>query len=78
MPRFSSSLRQVGPYLNLGAMLAACVAIGVGLGYGLDEKLGTHPWLLLAGSALGIGSGFYHFFKTINQQLRKADKGDES
>ncbi len=63
--RFSSTLRQIGPFLNLGSLLAGCVLLGVGLGYALDRYFDTQPWLLLAGSMLGVGSGFYHFFKVV-------------
>ena len=41
------------------------MALGVALGWWLDKELGTKPWLLLAGSLLGMTSGFYHFFKVV-------------
>ena len=34
-----------------------------GLGYFLDGRLGTTPWLLLAGLLLGIVVGFYEIVK---------------
>jgi ATP synthase protein I len=35
------------------------------VGWFLDKKLGTGPWLLVVGSLLGIGLGFYLFFRVI-------------
>jgi F0F1-type ATP synthase assembly protein I len=41
------------------------VLLGLGVGYWLDQRLGTYPWLLLAGGVLGMTVAFYHFFKTV-------------
>ena len=73
---FSSTLRQVAPYLQLGSVLAANVLLGVALGYGLDRYLDTQPWLLLVGSVLGVGSGFYHFFKVVLRNETPVDHDD--
>jgi ATP synthase protein I len=44
------------------------MVLGVALGWWLDKQLGTKPWMLLAGSLLGMASGFYHFFKVVLRQ----------
>jgi F0F1-type ATP synthase assembly protein I len=67
----SSAIRQVGPYLNLGGVMAACVALGALFGHWLDGKYGWTPWGLLSGSLFGIGSAFYHFFKVVLGQQKK-------
>jgi ATP synthase protein I len=59
------ALREAAPYLGIGTSFAASVLLGVGLGYWLDRRWGTTPWLLLLGSMLGIGAGFYQFYKTV-------------
>jgi F0F1-type ATP synthase assembly protein I len=41
------------------------VLLGLGVGYWLDQRLGTSPWLLLLGALLGIGAALYQFFKTV-------------
>lgn len=74
MWKSSEQLRKIAPYLNLGTVFTGCTLIGVGLGYWLDKKLGTEPWLLLLGAVLGIISGFYHFIKTV-LQLQKSETG---
>ena len=35
------------------------------IGWFGDRKLHTAPWLLVSGSVLGTGLGFYLFFKTV-------------
>lgn len=44
-----------------GTQLAISVLLGVYVGYRLDGRWGTGPWMLLAGSALGIAVGLYSF-----------------
>jgi ATP synthase protein I len=65
------SRSQTAQLVNLGTMLFACVAIGLAAGYFADRWLGTDPWLLLVGLALGIaaaGVNFYRTIKTLNEQ----------
>lgn len=59
------ALRDAGPYIGIGATLAATVLLGLGVGYWLDQRLETSPWLLLLGGLLGIGAALYQFFKTV-------------
>jgi len=67
------SRSQTAQLVNLGTMLFACVAIGLAAGYFADRWIGTSPWLLLIGLALGIaaaGVNFYRTIKTLNEQDR--------
>ena len=41
------------------------------LGWWLDKKLGTNPWLVVTGSLFGIGAGFYAFFKALTALGKK-------
>ena len=59
------SRSQTAQLVNLGTMLFACVAIGLAAGYFADRWLGTDPWLLLAGLALGIAAAALNFYRTI-------------
>jgi ATP synthase protein I len=67
------SRSQTAQLVNLGTMLFACVAIGLGAGYFADRWLGTGPWLLLVGLGFGIaaaGANFYRTIKTLSEQDR--------
>ena len=55
-------------FLGVGFNLAAAVLFGFFLGYWADKKLGTQPWLMLAGAVVGMGAGFYGF---IRESLEK-------
>lgn len=61
----ADAYRKMGPYLNIGYFFVAAVGLMTFLGWYLDNKWGTRPWLTVAGALLGIGAGFYNFFKTV-------------
>jgi F0F1-type ATP synthase assembly protein I len=52
--------------------LAAAVVVMLLVGQWLDGKLGTGPWLMLAGLMTGFAGGFYSFMRSI-QKLAKTD-----
>jgi len=67
------SRSQTAQLVNLGTLLFACVAVGLAAGYFADRFIGTSPWLLLIGLALGIvaaGVNFYKTIKTLNESNR--------
>jgi len=61
-----------GPFLTLGLQLAITVVAFFFIGRWLDDALGTTPWLMLAGLALGVTGGMISFFRTVIA-LGKAD-----
>jgi ATP synthase protein I len=69
----ASSYRKAGPYIDASWQLAGAVGAGALAGWWLDKKLGTGPWLLVSGALLGIGLGFYLFFKIL-MNIDKARK----
>jgi len=63
--KIADSYRKAGPYIDASWQLAGSVGLWTVVGWFLDKKLGTSPWLLVAGALLGIGLGFYLFFKIL-------------
>ena len=59
------SYRKAGPYLDASWQLAGSVGLWTAVGWFLDGRLGTKPWLLVAGSVLGMALGFYLFFRAL-------------
>jgi F0F1-type ATP synthase assembly protein I len=53
-----------GPVAGASYTLVGGIILLGGLGYFADGWLGTTPWLLLAGLALGIIVGFWELVKT--------------
>lgn len=69
-PDQSSSLletyRQLEPYLGIGLTFAVAILACLFLGRWLDGMLGTYPWLMIIGAALGLTLGFIHLITTLN------------
>lgn len=66
-----TSYRKAQPYIDASWQLAGSVALGTLLGWWLDKKLGTGPWLLVGCALSGIGAGFYAFFKALTALGKK-------
>lgn len=60
-----SAVRKAQPYVDASWQLAGSIVGLTLLGYWLDGRFGTSPWLVVAGSLLGIVAGFVSFFRTI-------------
>ena len=45
--------------------MAAPVVLGVFIGYYLDQRLGTKPWLMLGLLFLGMLTGFWTIYKQV-------------
>ena len=68
----------VGAYLDLGLQFAIAVALGVGLGYFADDKLGTFPLCLVLGLFLGATSGFLNIYRTVFPKNSNKNKEPKS
>jgi F0F1-type ATP synthase assembly protein I len=68
---------EFGPFLTLGLQLAIAVVVFFFLGRWVDGRLGTAPWCMLAGLALGIIGGFVQFFRTAIALGEKEDEEAE-
>jgi F0F1-type ATP synthase assembly protein I len=56
--------------MTVGTSLVACIVLGYFLGSYLDPKLGTSPWLTVAGVFLGTAAGFVGLFRTVSRNLK--------
>jgi ATP synthase protein I len=59
----------VGDALQLGASIVLAIFIGAGIGYWLDSKLGTFPYLSIVFFLLGIGAAARNVWIAIRKQL---------
>lgn len=73
----AAAYRKAGPYLNLGIEFAASFILCLFAGKWLDGKLGTAPYLMLAGLALGITVGFLNLYRTA-MRLQEREKQDKN
>lgn len=62
---FAAAMRKAQPYIDASWQLVASVGLGTALGWWLDRKFDTAPWLLVAGAVLGMAAGLYSFFRII-------------
>lgn len=61
MDQLTAALRLLG----LGWYVAAALLLGIGGGVWLDKALGTTPWLMLVGLALGLTAAFWGMYKML-------------
>ncbi len=66
-------------YAQVGTMLIAPMIVLGAVGYMLDGRFATTPWLLLAGLILGMATGFINFFRLVLAPPggEKDDRGGE-
>ena len=64
------SSRSIMNLLTVGTTLVASIVLGYFLGSALDRKLGTTPWLTVAGVLLGTAAGFVGLFRTVARNLK--------
>ena len=65
-----SVMRQLGSFASMGFEFIAAVMLPGGLGYWLDGRWQTTPWLMLIGGAFGFGVGLYMMLKAAKQSMR--------
>ena len=52
-------------FAGIGIQFAASILLFLYAGQWLDRKLGTSPWLLIAGVFLGAGASFYSMYRKL-------------
>lgn len=66
----------VGMAMRLGLEMVLSVCVAVFIGWGLDEWLGTAPWLLLVFVPLGIVAGIMNVVRAAKSMQRPARRGE--
>jgi len=61
-------------FAGAGVQFVISILLFLYVGKWLDGRLGTAPWLLMAGVFVGAGAGFYSFYRRIMSASR--DHGD--
>jgi F0F1-type ATP synthase assembly protein I len=64
----------VGEFAGVGLQFAVSILLFVFLGQWLDRRLGTAPWLLLAGVFLGSGASFYSMYRKLMAAQAREDE----
>jgi F0F1-type ATP synthase assembly protein I len=59
------NVRRAGPAAGASYTLIGAIILLGGIGYGLDQWLGTAPWGLFVGLILGLIVGFYELAKVV-------------
>jgi ATP synthase protein I len=72
-----SRATSIGQALRLATEMASAVFVGAVMGWGLDELLGTRPWLLLLFLALGMAAGTLNAYRTALRLSAAADDNDK-
>lgn len=62
--------REVGRYTGFGLTWALSVLFFLLIGYWLDGRLGTLPWLTMVGAFVGAAGGFLSLYKALTAASR--------
>ena len=65
----------LGRVAGLGTEFLLAVLLGLFGGRWLDSKLGTAPWLLMAGAAFGGISAFWNLYRQVAAPSASAAQG---
>jgi ATP synthase protein I len=65
MRAFQASVQSAGPAAMASYSLIGGIVLLGGIGYAIDEWLGTSPWSLLGGLLLALAYGFVQLALTV-------------
>jgi len=68
--------RKFADYSSVGIMFPASIAVGVAIGYFLDQWLNTAPYLLIVFTLSGIAAGFRNLLRV--GKVTPRDKKEDS
>lgn len=56
----------IGSAMRMGTEMVTATLLGLGMGYFLDQWLGTHPWMTLLFFLFGSIAGFRNMYRIVN------------
>jgi ATP synthase protein I len=65
---------QAGDMMGVGLQFAASILLFLFLGMWADRRLGTEPWLLIAGVFVGGAAGFWSMYRRLVVEPRIKDR----
>lgn len=68
-PKLRSENSGFGQAFRVGAELISALLVGVGIGWALDEWLGTKPWLMIVFIFLGGAAGILNVYRTAMRMV---------
>ncbi len=69
----SRTLKTLGQLSTIGLAFVFALMMGFGAGFWLDQRLGTAPWLSLAGFGMGLAAGVLNVVRTM-QSVTAAER----
>ena len=69
--------KSIGFLSGVGISMVAATFIGFGMGYYLDQWLGTSPWLKMVFLLLGIVAGFRNIYILTARELRRQEREEQ-
>ena len=70
--RRQSTMTQLAPYMGMGFQIAAAMSAFGALGWWLDTRFKTTPWLLVVGVVLGATGGMISAIRTALKSEKKS------
>jgi len=67
-------IKQVANASTVGLSIAFAIFIGLGIGYWLDSRLGTWPWLTMVFMVFGIIAGYRNYYRFARRQQKEAEE----
>ncbi len=74
MKKIYTNWQVVGDALQLGASIVLAIFIGAGIGYWLDDMLGTFPYLSIVFFFLGIAAAGRNVWIAVRKELREDEE----
>lgn len=66
--------QNLGDLLSVGIMFPMCIAIGYGMGYLLDNWIGTKSAFKIIFLLFGIAAGFVNLFRQVGKIEKNGDE----